>query len=378
MKKILVTFIALILLLSVSASAVTVEFIIGSTTMAKVQNNTPDRNLETAPLLAAPYIANDRTMVPVRAVAESFDCNVGWDGTTRKVTITSADKEINLFIDSTTAYINSQPVTLDVAPQITNDITFVPVRFVTENMGYNVSYVPEAKSVLIYNQENVTSNDATVMYPSYDLMNYIYFLNYGVHPTAEAKAHALYYYDIEKLFKENALVIDESFAPDASQYAMCYENNFLMGEYATYRRNSGYEDAVYNYLIQNKKSDIIDAYKAEFVCAKHILVEDKATADKVYKSAKSGKDFDKLIKEYGKDPGMEANPDGYVFTKGEMVEEFEKATYDLKEGAISKPVQTQFGYHIIKRLPLPDMTDTTMSHLLEELYINPIFEKYMN
>ena len=91
MKKILVTFIALMLLLSVSASAVTVEFIIGDATMAKVQNGTADRNLETAPLLAAPYISNDRTMVPIRAVAESFNCNVGWDGATRKVTITSSD-----------------------------------------------------------------------------------------------------------------------------------------------------------------------------------------------------------------------------------------------------------------------------------------------
>ena len=50
MKKILVTFIALMLLFSVSASAVTVEFIIDNTTMAKVANETADRNLETSTL----------------------------------------------------------------------------------------------------------------------------------------------------------------------------------------------------------------------------------------------------------------------------------------------------------------------------------------
>lgn len=381
MKKILITFIALMLICSVSVGAVTVEFIIDSPTMAKVQNGTADRNLETSPLLAAPYIANDRTMVPVRAVAESFDCNVGWDAPTRKVTITSSDKEINLFIDSTLAYVNGQEVTLDVAPQIRNDITFVPVRFVTENMGYNVAYIPDVRSVLIYDKENISEGETTAIYPLYDILNYTFYTQYGAYPSQmimeEARASSLYYKDIEKIALENSLTIAKEYKPDAKTFELCYDNNILKGEYSAYMTSNGYNSAVYDYYVMTKQDEIMALYNAEYVCAKHILISDKTTANKVYKSAKSGKDFDKLIKEYGEDPGMTANPDGYVFTKGEMVKEFEDASYALKENAISKPVETQFGYHIIKRLPLPDLTVDKMYEFVHTMYCEPIIQKYM-
>ena len=381
MKKILVTFIALMLLLSVSASAVTVEFIIGDATMAKVQNGTADRNLETAPLMAAPYISNDRTMVPVRAVAESFNCNVGWDGATRKVTITSTDKEINLFIDSTTAYVNGQEVTLDVAPQITNDITFVPVRFVTENMGYNVAYIPEVKSVLIYDQENPEANGTVSVFPLYDILNYYIYMVNGFYPAGavlnETKAFSLYFEDMEKFAVENNLPIDNEYVVDASTYNNCYTSNLLKGEYAELMKSFGYDNAFSEYHAANSLDEIIAKYKSDYVCAKHILVEDKDTADKVYKLAKNGKNFDELIEEYGKDPGMASNLNGYVFTTGEMVKEFETATFALDESEISKPVQSQFGYHIIKRLPLPELKDTSLLYeLVKIMYSDPILEKY--
>ena len=68
--------------------------------------------------------------------------------------------------------------------------------------------------------------------------------------------------------------------------------------------------------------------------AKHILIsadeslsedelaEKEKLANEVYEKAAAGEDFDSLIKEYGEDPGMESNPDGYTFGDGEMVEEF--------------------------------------------------------
>ena len=111
------------------------------------------------------------------------------------------------------------------------------------------------------------------------------------------------------------------------------------------------ENSEYGYT----ENDIINyANSEDYICAKHILVlssdeNAKQTAEELYKRAAAGEDFDKLVELYGKDPGMTVNKNGYYFTKGEMVEPFEKAAYQLKPGEISGVVETTYGYHIIKR-----------------------------
>lgn len=77
--------------------------------------------------------------------------------------------------------------------------------------------------------------------------------------------------------------------------------------------------------------------------------EVKKKADEIYKKAKDGEDFAKLAKEYSQDPGSKESGGSLgQFPRGAMVPEFEKVAFSLKDGEISKPVETQFGYHIIK------------------------------
>jgi foldase protein PrsA len=85
------------------------------------------------------------------------------------------------------------------------------------------------------------------------------------------------------------------------------------------------------------------------VKASHILVPSLEEANKIEAELAKGGDFPALAKQYSKDPGSGAKGGdlGY-FGKGKMVPPFEKVAFTAKIGAISPPVKSQFGYHIIK------------------------------
>jgi foldase protein PrsA len=83
--------------------------------------------------------------------------------------------------------------------------------------------------------------------------------------------------------------------------------------------------------------------------ASHILVADEATAKEVKKKLAAGEKFEDLAAEYSTDPGSGQNGgDLGWFGEGAMVKEFQDAAFKLKEGEVSEPVKSEFGYHIIK------------------------------
>ncbi|MBR3119156.1 peptidylprolyl isomerase [Oceanobacillus profundus] len=82
--------------------------------------------------------------------------------------------------------------------------------------------------------------------------------------------------------------------------------------------------------------------------AQHILVADEDTANEVKQKLDEGEDFAELAKEYSTDGSAEDGGDLGYFSTGEMVPEFEEAAYNMEIDEISDPVQSQFGFHIIK------------------------------
>jgi alkylhydroperoxidase/carboxymuconolactone decarboxylase family protein YurZ len=96
-----------------------------------------------------PVIQNDRTLLPVRAIIEALGGAVEWNGDTRTATLSYGDDTIALTIDNTTAYLNNAPQTLDVAPVIINDRTMLPIRFIAENFGFDVDWTQETQTVTI-------------------------------------------------------------------------------------------------------------------------------------------------------------------------------------------------------------------------------------
>lgn len=97
----------------------------------------------------APYIQNDRTMVPIRFISETLGYKVTWDNDKRQVGISGKDTEISLKIDSTKAEVNGKELNLDAPASIKKDRTFVPLRFVAENLKAEVKWDSKNFKVII-------------------------------------------------------------------------------------------------------------------------------------------------------------------------------------------------------------------------------------
>lgn len=84
------------------------------------------------------------------------------------------------------------------------------------------------------------------------------------------------------------------------------------------------------------------------VRASHILVKTEEEANDLLSKLNDGADFGELAQEYSLCPSKRDGGDLRFFGKGMMVKPFEDAAFSLEIGQISKPVQTQFGWHLIK------------------------------
>ncbi len=129
MKKILITMLVIFLALStntVFASSNIPVYVNG-------QLLTPD---------ASPYIENDRTFVPIRFVGEALNASsINWDGSNRAATLTFNNTTMYLPINSKHVTINGQSYTIDAPIRIKSNRTFVPLRLISEILGYDVQWV---------------------------------------------------------------------------------------------------------------------------------------------------------------------------------------------------------------------------------------------
>jgi foldase protein PrsA len=108
------------------------------------------------------------------------------------------------------------------------------------------------------------------------------------------------------------------------------------------------DSAVEKYYQQNKS--IYQQKESRDV--RHILVQTKALADSIYAQlvAAHESNFAKLAKKYSKDPGSAANGGKLTIVKGQTVPQFDKTAFALKTGELSKPIHTQYGWHVIQAL----------------------------
>lgn len=100
-----------------------------------------------------PQLINGNTMVPMRAIFESLGAEVKWDEKTRTVTAVKPGVTVQLTIGKQEAIKNGQVIKLSASPQIINNTTFVPLRFVSEELGTKVGWINQPQTVTISTSE---------------------------------------------------------------------------------------------------------------------------------------------------------------------------------------------------------------------------------
>lgn len=151
-----------------------------------------------------------------------------------------------------------------------------------------------------------------------------------------------------------------------------------------YYKEKALRDVYWTQLISGKATDeaLKDYYQQEIaarepedeVRARHILVASEAEAREVIAEIEGGKAFEEVAAEKSTGPSGENGGDLGYFVKTDMVEPFAEAAFQLKPGEISEPVETQFGWHVIKledRRPQPkpsfeEVKDELTAQFLQE------------
>ncbi|WP_036729775.1 stalk domain-containing protein, partial [Peptoniphilus mikwangii] len=106
-------------------------------------------NEENKTMDSAPFIKNDRTFVPVRFIVEGFGGDISYDETAKTVNILYADKNISIPLNEKYISINGNNQEIDAAAFIKDGRTFVPIRFIAEALGMDVSYEGSSKTISI-------------------------------------------------------------------------------------------------------------------------------------------------------------------------------------------------------------------------------------
>ncbi len=97
----------------------------------------------------APVVIDGHTLVPMRSIFEALGAQVNWVNETSKVIAKKNDIKIELTIGAQVAYKNGQSISIEVPAQIIDSNTFVPLRFVTETLGYHVYWDGKAQVIFV-------------------------------------------------------------------------------------------------------------------------------------------------------------------------------------------------------------------------------------
>lgn len=338
-------------------------------------------------------IISDRTMVPLRAIFEAIGADVAWDDSTKTAISNKGETTVKITIGEYRLIKNDTEIAIDVPAQIVDSRTLVPVRAIAESFDCTVEWLDDIRTVRILSKvlpdpeltpadEKIVYylNDTPVSQARYDLYTAVITEMNGAEPTES---------NVLGLLKQ--LYAAEKFIADFGAPLSVFDNDLINTTILNLKDNGVYDAFVAQYAATDAalrsfvkdttvinlvnscyhdmtSADLIEIARKEFVKVKHILVKTEEEANEVLEKINNGEVFEELVKQYSIDS---MDPDaGYIFTTGDMVKEFEKKSFELKDGEISEPVQSAYGYHIIKKYPMSEVTDEyLLTNYAQKLFV---------
>lgn len=194
----------------------------------------------------AAYVNGGRTMVPFRFLGESLGANVSWDAGTKQAKLNLSGVEVTVTVDSLNGLVNGEIVKMDVPAVNKEGRLFIPLRFVSENLGALVNYDSETKEISIRYAD--ASNWKT--YEAPNNLTYKHPANWSIAPSKDDKNTIqvispngsellTYYYDkkpgeliteLKEVYFKNGWNLDNTFIDDGTNVDNGYELVFSMKE----------------------------------------------------------------------------------------------------------------------------------------------------
>ena len=386
LKKIIPVLFVCLFIFAIGASAKTLQLTIGDPFITVKDL----KGIDTNKIDAAPFISNGRTLVPVRVIAESFGSKVGWDDATRTVTLTAGTKSIKLVIGSNVATVNGQSVKLDVPADIYGERTYVPIRFVTETLGYNVAYVDMTKDVVISDLPAIMDiNGTKVTIDTYNLIKYFDKYDFTGKTSAELVEYSKDVYNrIETAYRKYSYVfakgetiseakkkeINEKMFNDFDDEDVL--NNIVPGVYMSWQEKLAYAEIYDEKYAPEKQVPVYDetlvanSYNEKYYAVDYIKIGEKNQENlaKIIEIEQSiaADGWDAVEASLAEDAACSIVK-GSLMAKEDYSNILFDTTVDLELNMVSEAVILEDGYYIARKVALPEISPEIKEELITHL-----------